>query len=378
LDDSADLLRRRLVRERLARKAAETIIEEKSRELYVKNLELEAAVAAERRALYETEALYAALKAFTAGLDLAQIVSKLEGFLVQLVPHQTRAVYLRLEDEFVLWGVTSHAGGQEVDGAPHDVLARLQHCLGDIERASAPLVIRPASEGAEECAASLPIEGPTWMAVAMQAHGRPLGLLILGSGEDGAFDETSSRLAQALAIEAASALENVRLFREVVRLSTTDPLTGLHNRRHFNARASVEFERSVRYGLRLSAMMLDLDHFKEVNDARGHVVGDAVLVEVAKTCLAMLRESDLDVRYGGEEFCFLLPETESKNAAILAERMRGAVAGLRFTAEGFSVTASIGIAERDGEHDTLEELVRRSDGALYEAKAGGRDRVVVR
>ncbi|HET6496249.1 MAG TPA: GGDEF domain-containing protein [Thermoleophilia bacterium] len=378
MDDSAELLRRRLVRERLARKAAEAIIEEKSRELYIKNRELEAAVAAERRARRETEALHEALEAFTAKLDLGQIVRRLEGFLARLVPHQSRAIYVRLDDEFVLQGVTGRARGPAGDCAAGDVIARPPDCLADIEQATAPLILRPAPGSLEECAAALPIDGPIWMAVPMAAHDRHLGFLLLGSSDHGAFDETSARLAQALAIEAASALENVRLFMEVERLSATDPLTGLHNRRHFNALAGVEFERSVRYGLRLSAMMLDIDHFKRVNDASGHAAGDAVLVEVADTCVAMLRASDLDVRYGGEEFCFLLPETEAKDAAILAERIRRSIAGLRFAAGEFSVTVSIGIAERDGDLDALEALLRRSDAALYEAKSGGRDRVVVR
>lgn len=380
MDVPADLLRRRLVRERLARKAAEAIMEEKSRELYSKHRELEAAIAAERRARDEAEALHEALEAFTAKLDLDQIVSQLEGFLARLVPHRSRAVYVRFEDEFVLCGIAGRARGREDGGAADGVIARPPDCLGDIERATSPLILRPAPGRGDECAASLPIDGPTWMAVPMSAHDRHLGFLLLGSGEDDAFDDASARLAQALAKEAAAALENVRLFREVERLSTTDPLTGLHNRRHFEARASAEFERSVRYGLQLSAMMLDIDHFKQVNDTSGHAAGDAVLTKVAKVCLSTLRVSDLDARCGGDESCFLLPETGSQGAAVLAERLRTVVAGLRFAvgADEFSVTASLGVAARDGEQDTIEALLRRSDEALYEAKSAGRDRVVVR
>jgi len=386
LEDPTELLRRRLERERSARKAAEAIIEAKSRELYNKNLELEAAAASERQARDEAEALREAVVAFTAKLDLDQIVSQLEGFLTQLVPHRSRAIYVRFEEELVLCAIAGWAGAGEGDAAPDGALARPPECLGDIEHAIGPVILRPASASEEACAAALPIEGPVWMAAALTAHGRHLGFLLLGSDAGDAFGEVSARLAQALANEAAAALENVRLFKEVERLSTTDPLTGLHNRRHFDARASAELARSVRYRLQLSAVMLDIDHFKDVNDTHGHVAGDVVLIEVAKVCLSMLRASDIDVRFGGEEFCFLLPETGLQEAAALAERLRTAIAGLRFAAgagaapgaDEHSVTVSLGVAAWNGEQDTLEALLRRSDEALYAAKRAGRDRVVAR
>jgi len=378
VDDPSELLRRRLDRERQSRKAAEAITEKITLDLYNKHRELEAAIASARRARDEAEALREALEAFTAKLDLDQIVSQLEGFLERLVPHQSRAVYVRFEDELVLCGIAGRAGRRGDGGAADGALARPPECLGDIEQATSPLILRPAPERAPELAAALPIEGPTWMAAPLTAHGRRLGFLLLGSDDADAFDEASARLAQALANEAAAALENVRLFREVERLSTTDPLTGLHNRRHFDACAGAELERSVRHGLRLSAVMLDLDHFKDVNDTRGHAAGDAVLTGVARVCLSTLRTSDIDVRYGGEELCFLLPETGSQDAVALAERLRKAIAGLRFAAgaDEFSVTASLGVAEWDGAHDSVEALLHRSDEALYAAKRAGRDRVV--
>jgi diguanylate cyclase (GGDEF)-like protein len=384
MDEPVDLLRRRLDRERRARKAAEAITEEKSRELYGKNLELEDAVAKERRARGEAEALREALVAFTAELDLDQIVRQLEGFLARLVPHRSRAVYVRFDDELVLCGISGRADPREDGAAPEGALATPPDCFGDIEQATSPLILRPAPAGAgmdtDVRAAALPIEGPTWMAAALTAHGRHLGFVLLGSDADDAFDDAGARLAQALANEAAAALENVRLFREVERLSTTDPLTGLHNRRHFDACASAELERASRHGLRISAIMLDLDHFKDVNDIHGHAVGDLVLAEVARVCLSTLRASDLDARYGGEEFCFFLPETGSEDAAAFAERLRAAIAGLRFAtgAGELSVTASLGVAERDSTHETVEALIRRSDEALYVAKRSGRDRVAVR
>jgi diguanylate cyclase (GGDEF)-like protein len=175
-----------------------------------------------------------------------------------------------------------------------------------------------------------------------------------------------------------TAAENARLFQEVERLSSIDPLTGLYNRRHFNAAAQVEFARAIRFGLKLAAMMMDIDHFKSVNDRFGHATGDAVLIGVARVCLAAIRLPDLHARYGGEEFCFLLPETDLAGAVTLAERLRAEVAGLRFEAndEGFGVTASVGVAEWQADTDSVEALLVRSDHALYQAKQSGRNRVV--
>lgn len=166
--------------------------------------------------------------------------------------------------------------------------------------------------------------------------------------------------------------------RELEKLSSTDPLTGLHNRRHFGASARVEFERVLRFDLKLSAIMMDIDHFKRVNDRFGHAMGDTVLVEVAGACKTGIRVTDLHARYGGEEFCFLLPETGLDGARILAERLRVSVAGLHFTtdSESFSVTASFGVAERLAGENSIEDLLGRSDKALYDAKREGRNRVV--
>ena len=350
MDDESGLLRRRLDRERLARKAAERITEERSRELYFQGQELERAAAAERRARGEAETLRDALEAFTARLDPDEVVRRLQDFLARLVPHGASAVYL-LE------------GGS--------VPADLPESLGAIREATRPIVIANGS------GAAMPVGGVAWLAAPLLAHGEYIGFVLLGSDEAGAFGDAHARLAQALAGEAAVAIQNAYLFREVERLSAIDPLTGLHNRRHFEAAARAEFARAERYALKLSAVMLDLDHFKNVNDTYGHGAGDDVLEQVAGACLQQLRESDLHVRYGGEKLCFLLPETGSDEAVAMAERLRAAIAGLRFDAgaASFTVTASLGVAERDGDGDSLASLLQRSDEALYEAKRDGRDRV---
>ena len=173
----------------------------------------------------------------------------------------------------------------------------------------------------------------------------------------------------------AIALETARLFRNVVY----DGLTALYVRRYFDHRLAEEENRIKRYGGKMAALFLDIDHFKRVNDTYGHPQGDRVLVEVAGVIRAAVRqEVDVPCRYGGEEFVVILPDTDPAGAFIVAERIRQNVAGLAFTApEGaFQVTISGGIAAMDQVHHVpRQELLRRADEALYRAKNGGRNQI---
>jgi diguanylate cyclase (GGDEF)-like protein len=174
------------------------------------------------------------------------------------------------------------------------------------------------------------------------------------------------------------AISNARLFQEVHILAITDSLTGLNNRRHFMLLADSHFVQSRRYGRPLSVMMLDIDCFKKVNDSYGHVVGDGVLVAVARQCLHEMRVSDVLARYGGEEFIALLPETDSTHAIQAAERIRQKIARLVIDVVGLqlNVTVSIGVATRDPGCPDMNSLIDRGDQALYSAKNKGRNQVI--
>jgi diguanylate cyclase (GGDEF)-like protein len=170
-----------------------------------------------------------------------------------------------------------------------------------------------------------------------------------------------------------------RLLVATQTLSHLDPLTGLFNRRHLIAQAPRLWRQARRDGTRVAAMMLDLDHFKRLNDAHGHAAGDAVLRAVAASLTATVRPTDVLARTGGEEIVVLGLVGDPDEAARLAERLRTAVA-TSFTADGHSVTASIGIAltrpvDDEDAADGLWRLVDRADAAMYEAKQQGRDRV---
>lgn len=170
---------------------------------------------------------------------------------------------------------------------------------------------------------------------------------------------------------------------ELLALSRTDALTGLFNRRFFEERLQSEFARSNRYRAPLSCLMIDVDHFKKLNDAYGHPFGDKVLVEVAKVAKAALRDVDVLARYGGEEFIALLPETAPRDAFRVADRLREGIEQLNPVFQRgdekttVSVTASLGVATFPEAHiSDAEMLLRCADDALYAAKKVGRNRVV--
>jgi diguanylate cyclase (GGDEF)-like protein len=172
-------------------------------------------------------------------------------------------------------------------------------------------------------------------------------------------------------------LENARLFQEVQGLALTDPLTGLHNRRSLFELGRLEFARSTRLNRPISCMMLDLDHFKEVNDTYGHQVGDKVLQELARRCKQSVREIDLVGRYGGEELIILLPEIALEATRQVAQRLCETIALTPVNVDDKQVhmTVSIGVARMDKNTPNLETLIARADQAMYIAKHQGRNRV---
>ena len=170
-----------------------------------------------------------------------------------------------------------------------------------------------------------------------------------------------------------------RLREKLHRLATTDPLTGVSNRRHFMNRIQYELDRSKRYNGESALMIIDLDHFKKVNDTHGHAIGDTTLITVSEAAMSSLRKIDEFGRLGGEEFGVLLPETDMETAAIVAERLRQSIAArpvCRSKDIKVFVTASIGVTLMRPDDETTESIFERADAALYEAKAQGRNRVV--
>ncbi len=167
-----------------------------------------------------------------------------------------------------------------------------------------------------------------------------------------------------------------------LELAVTDQLTGLHNRRYMSGQLEALMRRANQGGEPVSLLVIDIDHFKRVNDSFGHDVGDEVLSEFAVRLASNVRAIDLPVRHGGEEFVVVMPDTDLEDARRIAERIRLHAAGAPFRVMGgeelLSVTISIGVASSSGTDDTPHALLKRADEAVYEAKSAGRNRVIAR
>jgi two-component system cell cycle response regulator len=171
-------------------------------------------------------------------------------------------------------------------------------------------------------------------------------------------------------------LEEVLL--KVETLAITDPLTELFNRRRFEATLEKEFARTIRYQSPTSCLMIDIDHFKNINDEYGHHAGDLVLKEIAQVIKSCVREIDTVARWGGEEFVVLLPEVKKESALQAASRILNVISKHKFSGISSHISVSIGLASvPDPSIDTGEKLINASDLALYEAKAKGRNRIEV-
>lgn len=221
------------------------------------------------------------------------------------------------------------------------------------------------------------------MAMPLEAGDRYWGILKGTAAGQGVFDESDLRSLSVFAGIASLSLNNARLYRKTQELAITDGLTGLYVQSYFLERLTEEIMRSRSHQLALSIAMIDVDHFKQINDTYGHAMGDVVLRQLAALLRGRLRETDFISRYGGEEFGVIMPQTDIHEAVQVAEEIRATTRDDRFflPVESFhpvqaSVTISVGIASLAGRELSGEDLLRMSDKALYRAKNGGRNRVV--
>jgi two-component system cell cycle response regulator len=207
--------------------------------------------------------------------------------------------------------------------------------------------------------------------------------------QEGAYDYLPKEMlsTESLSRSIGNTMEKARLKREIHRaqdrlneMSTKDELTKLYNRRYFKEALEREMARAKRYKTDLVLCMMDLDHFKQINDHYGHPAGDMVLSEIGRMLKEHMRQSDLICRYGGEEFAVILPNTRAEDAGMVCERFRAMVAGHQFEYDSsqFQMTVSVGIASHNLSIDQSPmDLVKGADEALYQAKEGGRNRVDV-
>jgi diguanylate cyclase (GGDEF)-like protein len=207
---------------------------------------------------------------------------------------------------------------------------------------------------------------------------RVLGVLEAARQSQGtrSFRKSEAALLEALAAPIGSALANSARIADAERLSQTDDLTKLHNARYLRQYLSNEIRRARRYGSSVSALFFDLDDFKRVNDAHGHLVGSHVLMEMAAVILSSVRDTDSVARYGGDEFVVILPETSLQPAALVAERIRATIERHAFTGGRrlrLMLTASFGVAVFPQHASSPQQLIACADSAMYEAKAASKN-----
>ncbi len=221
-----------------------------------------------------------------------------------------------------------------------------------------------------------PDPGGGAVAIPLRSGGHRSGVLAY-YGRPTGFDTEDVDSLAILVRQAETAIENSFLYEEAVRLSLTDGMTGLWNRRNFDLRLESELSRAVRFTEPFAVIFVELDQMKAVNDRHGHQAGDTVLIELARRLTENVREVDLVARWGGDEFTLLLPKTGLAGAVLLAEKIRAAIGGVPFTLDtgSLSLTISVGVSAYPEHGSSGKALVAAADAAMYRAKAGGRNRV---
>ena len=230
-----------------------------------------------------------------------------------------------------------------------------------------------------------PDEGParafSKVHVPLTAQKKVIGLLVLAAPASPAFTRDAQNILRLINSQVTIVVDNARLYDAARQLAITDGLTKIYNHRFFQELFEKEYKRSDRYNTVFSMIMLDIDHFKRINDTYGHLCGDEILKGLANLVKSCLRSMDIAARYGGEEFAMLLPETSGIEARQTAERIRRAIEEYTFmgTDHGLHITVSQGVATypSPGVHERAD-IIAKADEALYEAKNSGRNRVVFR
>jgi diguanylate cyclase (GGDEF)-like protein len=355
-------------------------LEETNRNLAQKLRELSTAQEAEREQRRLAESLRDTIIDINSTLDYNEVLELVLKHLAQIVPHDAAYIALPNGDGNIH---VRRARGYKERGLEELLLSL--HVPVDffplwsrVYQSCEPLAVTDTQEDAVW--SNLP--ELSWVRSSACApiltKGEFVGFLNLDSARPGAFTEVELERLRTFADYAAVAIEKARLFEKTQNLAITDELTGLFNRRQVLKLAEIEYERVRRYHRPLSAVMIDIDHFKRINDTYGHPVGDQALIALANCCRANLRTVDILGRYGGEEFLILLPETQHDKALEAAERIRKQVEAMVLpAAKGpLKLTISAGVATLDLEAPvSLDELIKNADDALYGAKAAGRNRV---
>ena len=214
----------------------------------------------------------------------------------------------------------------------------------------------------------------------LAVEGEILGCLSVQSEQPNAFDAQDLQFLSVIGYQMAASLKHFQRFSSIKNMATYDTLTGLYNRRYFEERLEIEAQNSFRSCIPLSLVMVDIDHFKKVNDTFGHTEGDQILCKISSLLKNSVRRKDTVARYGGEEFILILPEAALQQSFVIAERIRQRAENTLFEVgrARVNLTLSMGISNFPSHRvKSKEELIKMADQALYDAKRGGRNKVCI-
>ncbi|MFL5294631.1 MAG: diguanylate cyclase [Myxococcales bacterium] len=321
-------------------------------------------------------------KALTSSLDVGEVMHVILAKVSELLRPRNWSLLLRDPQTGELYFKTAVGAGSEM--LLHLRVRKGEGIAGWVAENNKPLLV-PDVHADPRFAARFDktsrFQTKAILCVPLAFKGRVLGVIELVNGEgDSPFDQEALRILSTVAEFSAIAIENAQNFQKVQELTVLDDHTGLFNSRHLRRTLEQEIVRAIRFGHPVSLVFFDLDRFKQVNDTHGHQAGSRVLAEVGQLLLKTLRSTDVPVRYGGDEFVLMLPETSKDQAIEAANRIRATIAENRFLADAdfgpVRITASMGVAAFPDDAQTPESLLARADEAMYLVKQGRRNGVL--
>ena len=326
---------------------------------------------AERDQRMMAEALRDTAVALNSTLELDEVLDRILHNIGHVVPHDSANIML-VEEGVAYTARTRGFGDYEIDqpDQPLKLIIGETPNLYQMAVSGQPLVIADVQvyswweKRAEKSTKRSYVGAP------IRVKGKTVGFLNLESTQPAFFTELHAERLQAFAEQAAVAIENTRLYHEVQNMAITDHVTEVYNRRGVFELGKVELERAIRYGHPLSAIMMDLDNFKLVNDTHGHLTGDLVLKGIAQRLQRGVRKIDIFGRFGGDEFIILLPEIELKEAKKAARRLQKVLSGEPIKTERgeFTIAATVGVAQLTKSTKSVEDLIDKADKIMYKAK----------
>ncbi|MBV8478115.1 MAG: diguanylate cyclase [Acidobacteria bacterium] len=325
--------------------------------------------ALERTRTQQLEAINKIAQQMTVVLELPELLAKICSLTQQAFSLDHVAVMLREQDDLLL---RAHHGNLSLCLTPEDSKFLSRGWWADALSSRRTQVDNHVEPGSSDV---LFRETRSQMCIPLISFGQRLGLLLLASARPTAFQDGDQQSLESVADMCATAIQNAHHIERIRQLAYVDGLTGIFNRRFFELRIGEEIERAKRFATSMAVVMIDIDHFKRLNDEFGHLLGDEVLRQVSSIFSQQLRKIDVICRYGGEEFVVLLSQTGAQHAIKVAEKLRKVVAEWQFPGVARPVHISAGIAIFPEHGSERDQLVNAADRALYAAKQGGRNRI---